>query len=77
MVFVFGIALAVVLGFGAGLVGFSDAGGAFGSGCGNNDLRQMGQVACSCSHGVMHDWWNTCSHSSRDVVSPEVLKDQY
>lgn len=37
---------------------------------GINDRRQMGQVACSCSQGVMQAGWKMCSHSNRDTVSP-------
>lgn len=43
-----------------------------GGSAGSSERRQMGQVACSCSHGEIHDEWNRCSHSNRDTVSPEM-----
>lgn len=55
---------------GAVEAGAPGAAGASGASSGSSERRQMGHVACSCSHGVMQFAWKMWSHSNRDTVSP-------
>lgn len=55
----------------AGAIGGAASGGASGSSA-SSERRQMGHVACSCSHGAIQLAWKMWSHSNRDTVSPGI-----